>query len=110
MARSAGSFAQLVAKEGGRLNSDCLQVRFDWSRLIAWRLSVRWEMPSTRTSRSAKRAEALDGQASDSRGVAMNPVDHPHGGGEGKTSGGRNPGDAVGPADTRLQDAQQQAH
>ncbi len=25
------------------------------------------------------------------RGVAMNPVDHPHGGGEGKTSGGRNP-------------------
>jgi large subunit ribosomal protein L2 len=31
------------------------------------------------------------GQAPDTRGVAMNPVDHPHGGGEGRTSGGRHP-------------------
>ncbi|MBE2996167.1 50S ribosomal protein L2, partial [Candidatus Liberibacter asiaticus] len=31
------------------------------------------------------------GMRSHVRGVAMNPVDHPHGGGEGKTSGGRNP-------------------
>jgi large subunit ribosomal protein L2 len=30
------------------------------------------------------------------RGVAMNPVDHPHGGGEGKTSGGRNPTNPAG--------------
>ena len=44
------------------------------------------------------------------RGVAMNPVDHPLGGGEGKTSGGRHPGDAVGPADQGLQDAQPQGH
>ena len=43
------------------------------------------------------------------RGVAMNPVDHPLGGGEGKTSGGRHPVDAVGPADQGLQDAPQQA-
>jgi large subunit ribosomal protein L2 len=43
------------------------------------------------------------------RGVTMNPVDHPHGGGEGKTSGGRHPVTPVGPADTRLQDTQQQA-
>ena len=40
------------------------------------------------------------------RGVAMNPVDHPHGGGEGKTSGGRNPGDPVGQADQGQEDAQ----
>ena len=44
------------------------------------------------------------------RGVAMNPVDHPHGGGEGKTSGGRQSGNPVGTADTRIQDASQQAH
>ena len=31
------------------------------------------------------------GKRPQTRGVAMNPVDHPHGGGEGKTSGGRNP-------------------
>jgi large subunit ribosomal protein L2 len=39
------------------------------------------------------------------RGVTMNPVDHPHGGGEGKTSGGRHPGHTMGPADARIQDA-----
>ena len=33
------------------------------------------------------------------RGVAKNPVDHPHGGGEGRTSGGRHPCNAVGQAD-----------
>ena len=44
------------------------------------------------------------------RGVAMNPVDHPMGGGEGKTSGGRHPVHALGRADQGLQDAQQQAH
>ena len=36
-------------------------------------------------------SQALAGQASAVRGVAMNPVDHPHGGGEGRTSGGRHP-------------------
>ena len=36
--------------------------------------------------------EEIDGEEKDqTRGVAMNPVDHPHGGGEGKTSGGRSP-------------------
>ena len=36
--------------------------------------------------------EGIDGEVKDqTRGVAMNPVDHPHGGGEGKTSGGRSP-------------------
>ena len=39
------------------------------------------------------RQEEIDGEAKrpQTRGVAMNPVDHPHGGGEGKTSGGRSP-------------------
>ena len=39
------------------------------------------------------------------RGVAMNPVDHPMGGGEGKSSGGRHPVHAVGHADQGPQDA-----
>ena len=43
------------------------------------------------------------------RGVAMNPVDHPMGGGEGKSSGGRHPVHAVGQADQGLQDAQEPA-
>ena len=37
------------------------------------------------------RPQSLARLAADVRGVAMNPVDHPHGGGEGRTSGGRHP-------------------
>jgi large subunit ribosomal protein L2 len=48
------------------------------------------------------------GQRPHVRGVAMNPVDHPLGGGEGKTSGGRLSVVAVGASDQGLQDAQQQ--
>ena len=47
------------------------------------------------------------GAARHVRGVAMNPVDHPHGGGEGKTSRRPPPGDAVGQADQGRQDAQE---
>jgi large subunit ribosomal protein L2 len=92
LARSAGSFAQLVAKEG-----DYAQVR----------------MPSGEVRRVPVVCYATVGQVGNVehenvsygkagrsrwhglrpkvRGVAMNPVDHPHGGGEGKTSGGRHP-------------------
>ena len=38
-----------------------------------------------------KAGDALEGRPPTVRGVAMNPIDHPHGGGEGKTSGGRHP-------------------
>ena len=44
------------------------------------------------------------------RGVAMNPVDHPHGGGEGKTGTKRDPVSPWGHSDQGLQDAQEQAH
>ena len=44
--------------------------------------------------------------ARQNRGVSMNPVDHPHGGGEGKTSGGRHPVTPWGQTNPRLQDAQ----
>jgi len=46
------------------------------------------------------------GKRPHNRGVFDDPVDHPHGGGEGKTSGGRHPGDTVGATDSRLQDAE----
>ena len=92
MVRSAGSSAQLVAKEG------------DYALL---------KLPSGETRRVLVDCMATVGQVGNTdhenisigkaganrwrgirpanRGVSMNPVDHPHGGGEGKTSGGRHP-------------------
>src|SRR2546423_3335756 len=92
MVRSAGGSAQLVAKEG------------DYALL---------KLPSGETRKVLVECMATIGQVSNvdhenlsigkagrkrwlgirptNRGVAMNPVDHPHGGGEGKTSGGRHP-------------------
>jgi large subunit ribosomal protein L2 len=92
MARSAGSSAQLIAKEG------------DYALL---------KLPSGETRRVLVECMATIGQVGNTdhenvsigkagrnrwkgirpsnRGVSMNPVDHPHGGGEGKTSGGRHP-------------------
>ena len=48
-------------------------------------------MVSTACANSVSWGKALARCASDVRGVVMNPVDHPHGGGEGRTSGGRHP-------------------
>ena len=92
LARSAGTFAQVVAKEG-----DYVHIK----------------MPSNDVHLIRKECYATIGQVGNLehnliilgkagrkrwmgirptvRGVAMNPVDHPHGGGEGKTSGGRHP-------------------
>jgi large subunit ribosomal protein L2 len=92
MARSAGSQAQLVSKEG------------DWALL---------KLPSGESRRVPVTCMATVGQVGNTdhenvsygkagrtrwfgkrphnRGVSMNPVDHPHGGGEGRTSGGRHP-------------------
>ena len=58
----------------------------------AWRRSARSPTPISRTSTSARPAAIAGWAGSPSvRGVAMNPIDHPHGGGEGRTSGGRHP-------------------
>jgi large subunit ribosomal protein L2 len=73
MARSAGTQVQLISKEG------------DVALL---------KLPSGEVRRVPVEAMATVGQVGNvphNRGVSMNPVDHPHGGGEGKTSGGRNP-------------------
>ena len=92
MARSAGSFAQLVAKEGGvaqlRLPSgEIRKVSIDCMATIGQVGNVEHENVSIG---KAGRSRWM-GKRPTVRGVAMNPVDHPHGGGEGKTSGGRNP-------------------
>ena len=105
MVRSAGTAAQLVAKEG------------DYATL---------RLPSTEMRRVPIDCRATVGEVGNSehelikigkagrnrwkgvkpqtRGVAMNPVDHPHGGGEGKTSGGRHPVSPWGKPEGRTRD------
>lgn len=92
LVRSAGTFAQLMAKEGSyaqvRLASgEVRMVPMDCMASIGQVSNVDHENVSVG---KAGRNRWL-GFRSYVRGVAMNPVDHPHGGGEGKTSGGRHP-------------------
>ena len=92
MARSAGSQAQLVSKEGGiallKLPSgEVRRVQLDCMATVGQVGNLDHENVS---SGKAGRTRWL-GKRPHNRGVSMNPVDHPHGGGEGKTSGGRHP-------------------
>jgi len=92
MARAAGSFAQLLAKEGqyAQLRMPSGEVRrvpVECRATVGQVGNVEHENISLgKAGRTRWR-----GIRPHVRGVAMNPVDHPHGGGEGKTSGGRNP-------------------
>ena len=92
MARSAGSFAQVMAKEGNyvtlRLPSG--EVRMVHNKCYATIGEVGNAEHENIVSGKAGRSRWL-GRRPKVRGVAMNPVDHPHGGGEGRTSGGRHP-------------------
>jgi large subunit ribosomal protein L2 len=92
MARSAGAQAQLVSKEGGiallKLPSgEIRRVQVDCMATIGQVGNVEHENES---HGKAGKTRWL-GKMPHNRGVTMNPVDHPHGGGEGKTSGGRHP-------------------
>ncbi len=92
MARSAGAQAQLVSKEGGiallKLPSgEVRKVLLECMATIGQVGNVEHENVSLG---KAGRSRWL-GRSPHNRGVSMNPVDHPHGGGEGKTSGGRHP-------------------
>jgi large subunit ribosomal protein L2 len=92
MARSAGSGVQLVAKDGGyatlRLPSgEMRRVLLTCRATVGQVGNVEH---SNITIGKAGRNRWL-GKRPGVRGSAMNPVDHPHGGGEGKTSGGRHP-------------------
>ncbi|ALO47086.1 50S ribosomal protein L2 [Pseudohongiella spirulinae] len=92
VARSAGGSAQLVAKEG---NYVTLRLKSGEMRkvLADCRATLGEVSNSEHSLRSLGKAGAKRwrGVRPTVRGVAMNPVDHPHGGGEGRTSGGRHP-------------------
>ncbi|HBI21891.1 MAG TPA: 50S ribosomal protein L2 [Legionella sp.] len=92
MIRSAGCSAQVVAKEGAYAT---LKLRSGEMRkvLLACRAVIGVVSNSEHSLRVLGKAGASRwrGIRPTVRGVAMNPVDHPHGGGEGRTSGGRHP-------------------
>ena len=92
MARSAGTSCQLVAREGTYAT---LRMRSgEMRRVLAECRATLGEVGNSEHNlRSLGKAGAKRwrGVRPTVRGVAMNPVDHPHGGGEGKTSGGRHP-------------------
>src|SRR5438094_1281414 len=92
MARSAGSQAQLVSREGdvALLKLPSGEVRRVATDCMATIGTVGNSDHENVSLGKAGRKRWL-GKVPHNRGVSMNPVDHPHGGGEGKTSGGRNP-------------------
>jgi large subunit ribosomal protein L2 len=92
MARSAGAQAQLVAKEGeyALLKLPSGETRRVMLNCVATVGQVGNLDHENVAIGKAGRTRWL-GKKPHNRGVAMNPVDHPHGGGEGKTSGGRHP-------------------
>ena len=92
IARAAGAYVQLVGKDGGfaqlRLGSG--ELRMVPARCTATVGSVSNADNKNTNMGKAGRNRWL-GKRPSVRGVAMNPVDHPHGGGEGRSSGGRHP-------------------
>ncbi len=92
LARSAGTFAQLMAKEGkyAQVKLPSGEVRMVLQDCMATIGQVGNIDHENVSIGKAGRSRWL-GKRPKVRGVAMNPVDHPHGGGEGRTSGGRHP-------------------
>jgi len=92
IARSAGSYVQIVGRDSGyaqvRLNSG--EVRLVRQECMATIGAVSNPDHSNQNMGKAGRMR-WKGRRPHVRGVVMNPVDHPHGGGEGRTSGGRHP-------------------
>ena len=92
IARSAGNYAQIVGRDQGyvivRLNSG--EQRLIHGQCFASIGAVSNPDHMNTTIGKAGRQRWL-GRRPHNRGVVMNPVDHPHGGGEGRTSGGRHP-------------------
>ena len=92
MVRSAGGYAQLMAKEGTRAllrlpSGELRQVQQAcWATIGQVGNSKHENMKLGKAGRSR-----WLGRRPHNRGVTMNPIDHPHGGGEGRTAGGRHP-------------------
>ena len=92
LARSAGAYVQLLAREGAyatlRLRSGEMRKVLSECRAAVGEVGNAEHSLAKLGKAGAKRWRGVRPTV---RGVAMNPVDHPHGGGEGKTSGGRHP-------------------
>ena len=92
MARSAGAYVQVMAKVGVEIllrmpSGELRKVRQDCRATIGQVGNLDHEKRNLGKAGTARKL----GIRPSVRGVAMNPVDHPHGGGEGRTSGGRHP-------------------
>lgn len=92
IARAAGTYVQLIGKDSGyaqlRLTSG--ELRIVPAKCMATVGAVS-NPDNQNTNLSKAGRKRWMGKRPQVRGVAMNPVDHPHGGGEGRTSGGRHP-------------------
>jgi large subunit ribosomal protein L2 len=92
IARSAGTYAQLVGKDSGYA---LLKLGSGEQRMIRAECMATIGAVSNPDQKNINLGKAGRkrwlGKRPQVRGVAMNPVDHPHGGGEGRTSGGRHP-------------------
>jgi len=92
LARSAGSYAQLMAKEGDYAllkmpSNEVRKVLLDCRATVGQVGNLQHENLSIGKAGRSR----WKGRRPHTRGVAMNPIDHPMGGGEGKSSGGRHP-------------------
>jgi large subunit ribosomal protein L2 len=92
IARAAGQYAQLVGKDSGYAQIKLMsgELRIVRGECMATIGAVSNPDNSNQSMGKAGRSRWL-GRKPHQRGVVMNPVDHPHGGGEGRTSGGRHP-------------------
>jgi large subunit ribosomal protein L2 len=92
IARSAGTYAQLVGRDQGNA---LLKLKSGETRMVRAECMATVGAVSNPDHMNISMGKAGRnrwlGRRPTVRGVAMNPVDHPHGGGEGKTSGGRHP-------------------
>ena len=92
LARSAGTYARIVAKEDGMVT---LKLPSGEMRMVQENCQATIGVVGNKNNENIKIGKAGRsrwlGRRPKVRGVAMNPVDHPHGGGEGRTSGGRHP-------------------
>ncbi|GAN76223.1 50S ribosomal protein L2 [Acidisphaera rubrifaciens] len=92
IARAAGTYAQLVGKDAGYAQIKLMsgELRMVRAECMATIGAVSNPDNMNQAIGKAGRSRWL-GRRPHNRGVVMNPVDHPHGGGEGRTSGGRHP-------------------
>jgi large subunit ribosomal protein L2 len=92
MARAAGTYAQLVGKDAGYA---LLRLSSGEQRMVRAECMATIGAVSNPDNKNVKLGSAgrkrWQGKRPSVRGVAMNPIDHPHGGGEGRTKGGRHP-------------------